>query len=104
MNNKELTQHINDVFNTHKNKKKNDLLKEQQELIDKYNNDSMNEKDLKQINFFNFYINYFDNINDIISDILSKKNFIKEDRLFYIGITFIFISILYFILNKLLII
>jgi hypothetical protein len=100
MNNKELTQHINDVFNTHKNKKKNDLLKEQQELIDKYNNDSMNEKDLKQINFFN----YFDNINDIISDILSKKNFIKEDRLFYIGITFIFISILYFILNKLLII
>lgn len=100
MNNKELTQHINDVFNTHKKKKKNDLLKEQQELIDKYNNDSMNEKDLKQIN----YKNYFDNINDIISDILSKKNFIKEDRLFYIGITFIFISIVYFILNKLLII
>lgn len=100
MNNKELTQHINDVFNTHKNKKKNDLLKEQQELIDKYNYDSMNERDLKQIN----YKNYFDNINDIISDILSKKNFIKEDRLFYIGITFIFISIVYLILNKLLII
>jgi hypothetical protein len=85
-----VNEYINNLFNKDKIEKKNQLLKEQQELIDKYNSNSMDKNN-------NFYNNYFDNINGIIYDILFKKTIIKNDRLLYIGITLIFISFFYLI-------
>lgn len=95
--NKELNELLNSNFNKYKEEKRKQLFEEKQEIIDKYNKEVIPYNNLNKITLNNFYKNYFNNINNIIIDILQYNNWIKDDRLFYLGITFIFISIIYFI-------
>jgi hypothetical protein len=96
---KELNELINTNFSKYKEEKKQQILKEQQELINNYNKEIVPYNDLNKITFNNFYTNYFNNMNDIITDLLYYKNWIKDGRLFYLGITLIFISLIYFIVT-----
>jgi hypothetical protein len=99
---KELNELLNTNFTKHKEEKKNKILKEQQELINHYNKEIVPYNDLNNITLDNFYTNYFNNINGIIIDLLYYKTWSKEgkdDRLFYLGITFIFISLIYFLIH-----
>jgi hypothetical protein len=97
-NNKELSELLNNNFNKYKEDKKKQILAEQQELINKYNNEIIPYNDLNIITVDNFYTNYFNNINNIVIDLLHSKKWIKDGRLFYLGITFIFISFIYFLI------
>jgi hypothetical protein len=95
---KNLNELLNNNFVKQKDEKKKKLLKEQQELIDNYNKETIEYSELNNLTLNNFYRNYFDNINGIIKDILYGKKWIKGIRLFYIGITLIFFSLIYFII------
>jgi hypothetical protein len=99
-NNKELSDLLNDNFNKYKEEKKKQILKEQQELLNHYNKEIIPYNDLNKITLNNFYTNYFNNINDIIIDLLHYKKWFHDGRLFYLGITFIFISLIYFLIYK----
>jgi hypothetical protein len=90
---------LNNNFSKYKEEKKQQILKEQQELLDNYNKEVIPNNDLNKITFNNFYTNYFNNINDIIIDLFFYKKWVKEGRLFYLGLTFIFISLIYFFLR-----
>jgi hypothetical protein len=80
---------LNNKFNKYKEEKKQQILKEQQELLNNYNKEIIPYNDLNKITLNNFYTNYFNNINDIIIDLFFYKKWVKEGRLFYLGLTFI---------------
>jgi uncharacterized protein YejL (UPF0352 family) len=90
---------LNNKFSKYKEEKKQQILKEQEELLNNYNKEIIPYNDLNKITLNNFYTNYFNNINDIIIDLFFYKKWVKEGRLFYLGITFIFISLIYFIVS-----
>ena len=96
-NNKELNQFLNNNFNKNKEEKKKKLLKEQEELINNYNKETTPFNDFNKITLNNFYNNYFNSINNIVFDLLYFRKWIHDGRMFYLGITFIFISLIYFI-------
>jgi hypothetical protein len=96
---KELNELLNKNFSKYKEDKKNKILKEQQELLNNYNKEIIPYNDLNKITLNNFYTNYFNNINNIIIDLFFYKKWDKDGRLFYLGLTFIFISLIYFIVS-----
>jgi len=96
-NNKELNESLNLNFNNYKEEKKKQILKEQQELLNHYNKEVIPYNDLNNLHTNNFYTNYFNNINNIIVDLFHYNKWISDGRLFYLGITFIFISLIYFL-------
>ena len=96
-NNKELSELLNNNFNKYKEEKKQKIQKEQKEIIDKYNNVIIPYNNLNTIGFYNFYKNYFNNTSYILIDLIYYKKFVHDGRLFYLGITFIFISLIYFL-------
>lgn len=89
----ELNELLNSNFNKYKEERKKKLLQEQQDILNNYNKEV-----LPYNNLDNFYTNYFNKINEIISDVLSNKKWIKDDRLFYLGVTLIFISLIYLLI------
>jgi len=95
---KDLNELLNTNFSKYKEEKRQQILNEQQEIINNYNKEIIPYNDLSKITLNNFYTNYFNNINDIIIDLLYYKNWVKEGRLFYLGVTFIFISLIYFLI------
>lgn len=95
-NNKELNELLNNNFNKYKEDKKQQIIKEQEQILNNYNKEIIPYNDLNKITLNNFYTNYFNNINDIII----YKNWFSNGRLFYLGITFIFISLIYFLIYK----
>jgi hypothetical protein len=101
-NNKDLNELLNKNFKDYKEEKKKKILKEQQKIINNYNKEIIPYNDLNNLYTNNFYTNYFNNINNIIIDLFYYKKWVSDGRLFYLGITFIFISFIYF-LYKLLI-
>jgi hypothetical protein len=98
-NNKDLNELLEKNFNDYKEKKKEKNLKEHQELLNYYNNKIIPYNDLNNLNTTNFYTNYFNNINNIIVDLFYYKKLDNDGRLFYLGITFVFISLIYFLYN-----
>jgi len=98
-NNKDLNELLNKNFKDYKEEKKNKILKEQEEILNHYNNETIPYNDLNNLQTNNFYTNYFNNINNIIVDLFYYKKWVSDGRLFYLGITFIFISLIYFIYN-----
>lgn len=97
---KELNELLNNNFSKYKEEKKQQILKEQEELLNNYNKEIVPYNDLSKITLHNFYTNYFNNINNIIIDLFFYKKWIKDSRLFYLGLTFIFISLIYFIVYQ----
>ena len=96
-NNKDLNELLNKNFKDYKERKKNKILEEQQEILNHYNKEIVPYNDLNNLQTTNFYTNYFNNINNIIIDLFYYKKWVSDGRLFYLGITFIFTSLIYFI-------
>jgi uncharacterized protein YejL (UPF0352 family) len=96
---KELNELLNTNFSKYKEEKQQQILKEQQELLNNYNKEIIPYNDLSKITLNNFYTNYFNNINDIITDLFYYKKWFGDGRLFYLGLTFIFIGLIYFIVT-----
>ena len=96
-NNKDLNELLNKNFKDYKEEKKKKILKEQQKIINDYNKEIISYNDLNNLYTNNFYTNYFNNINNIILDLFYYKKWVSDGRLFYLGITFIFISLIYFL-------
>jgi hypothetical protein len=98
-NNKDLNELLKQNFNNYKEEKKNKILKEQQEILNHYNKEIIPYNNLNNLQINNFYTNYFNNINNFIVDLFYYEKWVSDGRLFYLGITFIFISLIYFIYN-----
>jgi hypothetical protein len=98
-NNKDLNELLTKNFNNYKEEKKKQILKEQKEILNHYNKEVIPYNDLNNLQTTNFYTNYFNNINNIIIDLFYYKKWVSDGRLFYLGITFILISLIYFIYN-----
>jgi hypothetical protein len=96
-NNKDFNELLNKNLNDYKKEKKKKILKEQQEILNHYNKEIIPYNDLNNLFTTNFYTNYFNNINNIIVDLFYYKKWVSDGRLFYLGITFIFISLIYFL-------
>jgi hypothetical protein len=96
---KDLNELLNTNFNKYKEEKQQQILNEQQEIINNYNKEIIPYNDFNKITLNNFYTNYFNNINNIIIDLFFYKKWDKDGRLFYLGLTFIFISLIYFIVS-----
>jgi hypothetical protein len=96
-NNKDLNELLNKNFKDYKEEKKNKILKEQEEILNHYNKEIIPYNNLNNLQTDNFYTNYFNNINNIIVDLFYYNKWVSDGRLFYLGITFIFISLIFFI-------
>jgi hypothetical protein len=89
---------FNNVYNEVKKKKQEQAMKIEQERLANYKEDK--QSDILDVKVYDLLVDYSDNVYGIASDVVAGRPWMHNNRLLYLGITMVLISVVYFTLNN----